>query len=76
MKLVFIVTKAGNTLDNKIILSQSSRLIEATNVNFTSQRNPVRFSAENLLLHQLDNGVVNCNRELHREFGRYDICND
>ena len=65
--------EASNSPDLEVVLSQRSRLIKAANVDLASHRDAVGFRAENLLLHELDDGVVHGDRELHRKLGRNDI---
>jgi hypothetical protein len=71
MQFLFISLRASNssnTFNNEVTLSQSSSFVKATDINLPGKRNAVWFSAKNLLLDQLDNGVVYSHRQLHWEF--------
>lgn len=63
----------SNALDDEVILGERACFVEATNVDFSCHGDPPRLGAKDLLLNQLDDGVVDCDRELHGQLGWHDI---
>jgi hypothetical protein len=47
------------SLNDQVILSEGTCLVKAANINLTSIWNSEWLSAENLLLHHRDDGIVN-----------------
>jgi hypothetical protein len=56
------VFDTGQAFDHEIVLSQSSSLVEAANVDLAGKWDPEGLSAEDLLLDQLDDAVVDGHR--------------
>ena len=64
---------ARYALNDQVILSQCASFIEAANVDLACERDSPWLCAENLLLNQLDNRVVDGDGKLHGELGRHYI---
>ena len=62
--------EASYSPDLEVVLSQRPRLIKAANVDLASHWDPVGFRAEDLLLHELDDGIIDGDGELHRKLWR------
>lgn len=73
LPLVVGLSDARDTLNDQISLRQRSSLIKATDVNLASERNPEGFGTEELLLHQLNNAVVDSHAQLHRQLRRNNV---
>ena len=59
------LAKAGDSLDDQVVLRECARFIEATDVDFACERDSPRLRAKDLLLDQLDDRVIDGYRQLH-----------
>ena len=59
------LAEARDSLDDQVVLRERARLVEAADVDFACERDPPRLCAKDLLLDQLNDRVIDGDRQLH-----------
>ena len=66
----------SQAFDDKIILGESTCLVETADVDLASIWNTEWLCAEDDLFHECQDRVINSQRELHRKLWWHNVCDD
>lgn len=73
---ILVALQSSYTFDDEVVGCERARLVEAADAHFASERDAKRFGTVDAQLVKCHKRVVDCQRQLDRQFGRNDAGDD